>query len=58
MLKLSGTVMVAGDTALRKALAICVIRSEREIAVEFDFEMRPSRWGRAAEPGWRLLLRR
>ena len=43
-LKLRGKVTVAGDTEAQEGTALCVIRSEREIEVEFDFEAGPCRW--------------
>ena len=43
-LKLRGKVTVAGDTGAQEGTALCVIRSEREIEVEFDFEAGPCRW--------------
>jgi len=44
LLKLRGTVVVTGDNGAQEGTARCVIRSETEIDVEFDFEVGPCRW--------------
>jgi len=44
LLKLRGKVTVADETGAQEGTALCVIRSEREIEVEFDFEAGPCRW--------------
>ena len=52
LLKLHGTVVVAGHHDAQKGLARCVFHSEKEIEVEFDFEAGPCRWaGRLARDG-------
>jgi hypothetical protein len=44
LLKLRGKVTVAGDSGAHEGTALCVIRSEREIEVQFDFEAGPYHW--------------
>ena len=44
LLKLRGKVTVAGDTGAQEGTARCVIRSDKEIGVQFDFEAGPCRW--------------
>lgn len=44
LLKLRGKVTVAGDTGAQEGAARCVIRSDKKIEVEFDFEVGPCRW--------------
>ena len=52
LLKLRGKVIVTGDTGAQEGLAQCVVCSEKEIEVEFDFEEGPCRWaGRLSRVG-------
>jgi hypothetical protein len=44
LLRLRGKVTVAGDTGAQEGTARCVIRSDKEIEVQFDFEAGPCRW--------------
>ena len=44
LLKLRGKVTVSGDNGVQEGSARCLIRSEREIEVQFDFEAGPCRW--------------